>query len=230
MERKPPHNTSSGKRSRDEQALIRDYMEKLTLLRFTLAEAEHIANQLEDPAAARKASLEVISNAKRKLDDLESSSSLSPASPLASPAGVAGTAANGAQSVRASSPTSSTSSIDEHQPPPAPSMPQYQTFGPDPSKFDDPTIYHIREITDDMTDEEKRDIYGVKSFPKSDLSDLIAGKVADKDFSSAKPTNQVNANTFLAYVEPYLRPLTEEDMAWLKERVSQKTLRDEALR
>lgn len=97
-------------------------------------------------------------------------------------------------------------------------MPQYQTFGPDPSKFDDPTIYHIREVTDDMTDEQKRDIYGVKSFPKSDLSDLIAGKVADKDFSNAKPTNQVNANTFHAYVEPYVRPLTEEDMAWLKER------------
>lgn len=97
-------------------------------------------------------------------------------------------------------------------------MPQYQTFGPDPSKFDDPTIYHIREVTDDMTDEEKRGIYGVKSFPKSDLSDLIAGKVADKDFSNAKPTNQVNANTFHAYVEPYVRPLTEEDMAWLKER------------
>ena len=226
MERKPPHNTASGKRSRDEQTLIRDYMEKLTLLRFTLAEAEHIANQLEDPATARKASLEVISNAKRKLDDPESSSSLSPAS---SPAGVAGAAANGTQSVRASSPTSSTSSIDEHQPPPAPSMPQYQTFGPDPSKFDDPTIYHIREVTDDMTDEEKRDIYGVKSFPKSDLSDLIAGKVADKDFSNAKPTNQVNANTFLAYVEPYLRPLTEEDMAWLKERVSQRFQRNEAL-
>ena len=223
MATNPSHNTAGHKRSRDEQLLLRDYMEKLMGLKFTLAEAEHIANQLEDPAAARATSMETISNAKRKLDELESSSSLSPASQLASPAaaaGTAGTAGNGTQSVRASSPTSSTSSLDEHQPPPAPSMPQYQTFGPDPSKFDDPTIYHIREVTDDMTDEERRDIYGVKSFPKSDLSDLIAGKVADKDFSNAKPTNQVNANTFHAYVEPYVRPLTEEDMAWLKERVS----------
>ena len=101
-------------------------------------------------------------------------------------------------------------------------MAQYQTFGPDPSTFDDPTIYHIREVKDDMTEEEKREIYCVNSFPKSDLSHLIAGTLPDKDFSNAKPTNQVNANTFAAYIDPYVRPLTEEDMAWLKERVSGK--------
>lgn len=182
--------------------------------------SEHVADQLEDPEEApRKPSVDGISSNKRKLEDLESSSSLSPASQLASPAGPAGTTGQG-QSLRASSPSSSTSSLDEHQPVPAPTMPQYQTFGPDPTKFNDPTIYHIREVTDGMTDEEKCEIYGVTSFPKSDLSDLIAGKPADKDYSNAKPTNQVNANTFLQYVEPYLRPLTEEDMAWLKERVS----------
>ncbi len=71
-----------------------------------------------------------------------------------------------------------------------------------------------------MTDDKKKEIYGVSSFPKSDLSNLVAGKLPDKDFSNAKPTNQVNANTFAAYIEPYVRPLTEEDMAWLKERVS----------
>ena len=71
-----------------------------------------------------------------------------------------------------------------------------------------------------MTDEEKKEIYGVSSFPHDDLSDLIAGVPPDKDFSNAKPSNQVNANTFAAYLEPYLRPLTEEDMAFLKERVS----------
>lgn len=70
-----------------------------------------------------------------------------------------------------------------------------------------------------MTEEDKKEIYCVSSFPKSDLDHLIAGTLPDKDFSNAKPTNQVNANTFAAYIEPYVRPLTEEDMAWLKERV-----------
>ena len=117
------------------------------------------------------------------------------------------------------SPTPSSSSDDEHQPPPAASIPQYQTFGANPLTFDDPTIYHIRDVTMDMTDEEKKDIYCVASFPHDDLRDLIAGTPPDKDFSSAKPTNQVNANTFATYLEPYFRPLTDEDMAFLKERV-----------
>lgn len=117
-------------------------------------------------------------------------------------------------------PSPSSSSLDSHQPPPAASVAQYQTFGPDPTTFDDPTIYHIRDVTPDMTDEEKKEIYSVAQFPHDDLSHLIAGTPPDKDFSNAKPTNQVNANTFLAYIEPYLRPLTEEDMAFLRERVS----------
>lgn len=72
-----------------------------------------------------------------------------------------------------------------------------------------------------MTDEQKKEIFCVARFPKDDLTSLIAGTPPDKDFSNAKPANQVNANTFAAYIEPYLRPLTEEDMAFLKERVSQ---------
>lgn len=120
----------------------------------------------------------------------------------------------------------SSSSLDSRQPPPAPSIAQYQTFGPDPLTFDDPTVYHIRKVTDDMTDEEKKEIYGVAQFPHDDLSHLIAGTPPDKDFSNAKPTNQVNANTFATYIEPYLRPLTEEDMAFLKERVREAGLLD----
>lgn len=86
----------------------------------------------------------------------------------------------------------------------------------------DPTIYHIREVTPGMTEEEKKEIYNVTAFPTKDLSDQIAGSPPDKDFSNTKPANQVSANTFLGYVEPYLRPLTEEDVAFLRERVSQK--------
>jgi len=206
--------------SRDEKRLLRDYMERLTGLRFTQAEAVRIANQLnKDRIAPRKASADSTSDLKRKLHDLDSSSSLSPASQIASPANANGIATTEARSARVS-PAVSNSSIDDHQPPPAASLPQYQTFGPDPSTFDDPTVYHIREVTEDMPDDQKKEIYGVSSFPKSDLSNLVAGKLPDKDFSNAKPTNQVNANTFAAYIEPYVRPLTEEDMAWLKERVS----------
>lgn len=99
-----------------------------------------------------------------------------------------------------------------------PPVPQ-QGFFPDPLA-PDPVIYHIRDITPDMSDAEKKDIFSVTAYPTTDLSDQIAGVPPDKDFSNAKPSNQVAPNTFLAYVEPYVRPLTEEDMAWLRERVS----------
>jgi len=124
------------------------------------------------------------------------------------------------------SPTRTDASIDEqeenriiHRPPP---MPQ-QGFFPDPLA-PDPVIYHIREVTRGMTDDERKEIYSVAAFPTKDLTDQIAGTPPDKDFSNAKPTNQVAANTFLTYVEPYVRPLTEEDMAFLRERVSIATI------
>lgn len=171
-------------------------------------------------AAPQKANGNMTSprNNKRKIEAISgSSSSLSPASAVQSPRD--STLAEEVVSPR-NSRAPSCSSIDSHQPPPAPSIAQYPTFGSDPLTFDDPTIYHIREVTSDLTEEEKKEIYCVAQFPHDDLSHLIAGTPPDKDFSNAKPTNQVNANTFAAYIEPYLRPLTEEDMAFLKERVS----------
>jgi transcriptional adapter 3 len=110
------------------------------------------------------------------------------------------------------------SSSDEHQPPPAPAIPHLQTFGDDPSTFPDPTVYDIREVTPDMDDDTKREIYSVAYFPESNLEDLIPGTPPDKDFSNAKPTNQVQANTFATYLEPYFRAYTEEDSAFLRER------------
>ncbi|ERF72109.1 hypothetical protein EPUS_02900 [Endocarpon pusillum Z07020] len=111
---------------------------------------------------------------------------------------------------------SAETSEDERQPPPAPPVTQHAFF-PDPLA-PDPVIYHIREVTPGMTDEEKKEIYSVTAFPTQDLSDQIAGTPPDKDFSNAKPTNQVAPNTFLSYVETYVRPLTEEDIAFLRER------------
>ncbi|KAL4891689.1 histone acetyltransferases subunit 3-domain-containing protein [Aspergillus ambiguus] len=136
-------------------------------------------------------------------------------SPLSPPALTSPRKADNAE--KAGSPESDDSS-DSHQPEPAPAVPQVQVFGPNPLKFDDPTIYHIRDVTPDMTDEEKKEIYCVNRFPRSDLSHLMAGTPPDRDFSNSKPTNQVNANTFLGYIEPYVRPLTEEDIAFLKEK------------
>ena len=119
------------------------------------------------------------------------------------------------------------SSDDDRILPPPPPITQHAFF-PDPLA-PDPVIYHIREVTEDMTDEEKKEIYSVRVFPTKDLSNEIAGTPPDKDFSNAKPTNQVAANTFLTYVEPYVRPLTEEDMAFLRERVSRVNLAESPL-
>ena len=99
-------------------------------------------------------------------------------------------------------------------------MPQQNTFGPDPSKFDDPTIYHIRDVTPGMSEEEKKEILGVAEYPQDDLHSLTCGTPPDRDFSTAKPSNQTNFSVFSNYVEPYIKPLTEEDIAFLKERVS----------
>ena len=98
-------------------------------------------------------------------------------------------------------------------------MPQYQVFGPDPLTCKDPTIYHIRDVTPEMTDEEKKEIFSVSYFPKTDLTETMAGNPPDKDFSNSKPANQVSANTFATYIEPYVRPLMEEDINFLKEKV-----------
>jgi hypothetical protein len=110
------------------------------------------------------------------------------------------------------------SSSDDDGRPPPPARPQANTFGDDPSTFPDPTVYEILPVQPGMTEDEIREIYSVATYPKSDLADLIAGDPPDKDFSSAKPTNQINFSTFSSYIEPFFRPFTEEDLAFLRER------------
>ncbi|KAK4158707.1 putative transcriptional adapter 3 [Cladorrhinum sp. PSN259] len=109
------------------------------------------------------------------------------------------------------------SSSDDGRPPP-PARPQANTFGDDPSTFPDPTVYEILPVKPEMTEDEIKEIYSVAVYPKSDLADLIAGDPPDKDFSNAKPSNQINFSTFSTYIEPYFRPFTEEDLAFLRER------------
>lgn len=112
---------------------------------------------------------------------------------------------------------SSETPIEERQPEPAAPVVS-QAFFPDPLA-PDPIVYHIRDVVPGMSDGERKEIYSVKAFPTRDLSDQIAGTPPDKDFSNAKPSTQVNFNTFLSSIEPYTRLLTEEDVAFLKERV-----------
>lgn len=109
---------------------------------------------------------------------------------------------------------------ESRQPRPAPAKPQYQTFGPDPSTFDDPTIYHIRDAEAATSEEEKREILGVAEYPQSDLSELTCGPAPDRNLEAAKPPQQTSAHVFAQYLEPYFKKFTEEDVQWLKERVS----------
>lgn len=147
---------------------------------------------------------------KMSRDNDSASSSLSPVA-VATPAG-------GMEADEKDGADEDDSSSDEHQLKPAPAIPHLQTFGDDPSTFPDPTVYEIRPILPGMTDDEKREIYSVAVFPKSNLEDLIAGDPPDKDFSNPKPNSQVQATTFASYIEPYFRPFTEEDLAFLRER------------
>ncbi|KAK3694830.1 histone acetyltransferases subunit 3-domain-containing protein [Podospora appendiculata] len=110
------------------------------------------------------------------------------------------------------------SSSDDDGRPPPPARPQANTFGEDPSTFPDPTVYEILPVKPGMSQDEIREIYSVATYPKSDLADLIAGDPPDKDFSNAKPSNQINFTTFSTYIEPYFRAFTEEDLAFLRER------------
>ncbi|KAF6833385.1 transcriptional regulator [Colletotrichum plurivorum] len=109
-------------------------------------------------------------------------------------------------------------SSEDEGAPPKKAQPAAHTFGDDPSTFPDPTVYEIRPTHPGMSDDELKEIYSVAVFPKSDLADLIAGDPPDKDFSSAKPSNQISFSTFSTYMEPYFRPFAEEDLAFLRER------------
>lgn len=106
-----------------------------------------------------------------------------------------------------------------HQPRPAPARPQYQTFGPDPSTFDDPTIYHIQEVNSSTSEEEKKAILGVKHYPPNSLYELTCGKPPDRNLENAKPAQQTAAATFAQFLEPFFREYKEEDLSFLNNRV-----------
>lgn len=69
-----------------------------------------------------------------------------------------------------------------------------------------------------MEEDEKKGILGVTHYPTSDLHELTCGTPPDRDYSQPKPAQQVTFQTFLNYVEPYIRNLNEEDRGFLLER------------
>ena len=69
----------------------------------------------------------------------------------------------------------------------------------------------------DETDYKKRK-FAVSEFPKSDLKDMLPGEIPMIDFSGPKPTQQVAWNSFTAYIEPFYRNFTEEDVKWLRQK------------
>jgi len=100
----------------------------------------------------------------------------------------------------------------EHQPAQAAPFVVFEPLG------DDPTVYEIPTVDDTASYLERAKAYAVARFPADDLANLITGYPPDEDFSKAKPTNQVGIATFNAYIEPYFRPFSEEDLAFLRER------------
>lgn len=59
--------------------------------------------------------------------------------------------------------------------------------------------------------------YGVVSYPKNDLLDMLPGEIPEEDFTRAKPPNQVQFTTFASFLEPYFRPFTNEDISFLEQ-------------
>lgn len=67
----------------------------------------------------------------------------------------------------------------------------------------------------DLTKLDIKTVLGVASYPTQDLSDFLPGPIPDEDFTRAKPPNQIQLTTFTAFLEPYFRPFTEEDLSFL---------------
>ncbi|KAF3932787.1 hypothetical protein ABW19_dt0207558 [Dactylella cylindrospora] len=101
---------------------------------------------------------------------------------------------------------------EEEQPPPMATLLIAEELS------NDPADYEIGAVTSETTVEEKRKIFSVAHYPMVDISDLLPGDAPDEDFSRAKPNSQIAMNTFAGYIEPYFRPYTEEDLAFLRER------------
>ncbi|KAI0023790.1 histone acetyltransferase subunit 3 [Xylariomycetidae sp. FL0641] len=176
-----------------------------------------------DKNTERSSPLRDSSSSKPRKLSRDNDSASSSLSPVAAGSPSAMDVDNKAKAEKTAAEDEDESSSEDEGAPPRREAPQHQTFGEDPSTFPDPTVYEIREAKPGMSVEELKEIYSVAVFPKTDLADLIPGDPPDKDFSSAKPSTQINFSTFSSYVEPYFRPFGEEDLAFLRERGDRST-------
>lgn len=58
--------------------------------------------------------------------------------------------------------------------------------------------------------------YNVASYPTNDLKDLLPGPIPDADFSCPKPTNQIQYNTFLTFVDNFFKSFNDDDIKFLE--------------
>lgn len=92
---------------------------------------------------------------------------------------------------------------------------------PEPSlKLPDRAVPTV-ELTTTSDPEEMKRRLGVAYFPTQDLSHLLPGTPSNEDYSKQKIPSQIAVSTFQASIEPFFRPLTEEDLGWLRDRGDQ---------
>ncbi|KAF8474262.1 histone acetyltransferases subunit 3-domain-containing protein [Kalaharituber pfeilii] len=108
--------------------------------------------------------------------------------------------------------SSSSSSESERQPTPAPPVIVHDYFE------NDDTIYHIEAVTPETSVEERKRIYQVADFPRHDLTELQPGTPRIWTSLPRSPRTKLPMPPFAAYIEPYFRNFTEEDLAFLRER------------
>ncbi|KAG0665514.1 Transcriptional regulator [Monosporozyma unispora] len=65
--------------------------------------------------------------------------------------------------------------------------------------------------------------YNVASYPTNDLKELLAGEIPDKDYSCPKPTNQIQFNTFLTFVDNFFKALNDDDIKFLENKYTMTT-------
>ncbi|KAG4305957.1 hypothetical protein PORY_000867 [Pneumocystis oryctolagi] len=97
---------------------------------------------------------------------------------------------------------------------------EYQELSDEPCPRKEYVYDEILNISDPQ--ELKRQL-GVSYFPTVDLSDQLPGAAVDEDFSKVKAPVQVSISTYYAYLDPFYRPFSEEDLAFLNEKEEELT-------
>ena len=71
-----------------------------------------------------------------------------------------------------------------------------------------------------IPDSEIKQCLGVSAYPTVDLTKDLPGIPPSDDFSKAKAQNQITHDNFIKSIDPYFQAFTEEDLIFLRQRVS----------